>query len=105
MFSFEAVADGKFHKFQMLVEKTNLTMIVDSGPPRTVVNDGPNKRLIVDDPLYLGGLPADVNARATQKWHIREGSSFIGKNKCMIECENIFKSEFFISCLIDRLAF
>lgn len=78
MFSFEAVADGKFHKFQMLVEKTNLTMIVDSGPPRTVVNDGPNKRLIVDDPLYLGGLPADVNARASQKWHIREGSSFIG---------------------------
>ncbi|XP_050396315.1 slit homolog 2 protein [Patella vulgata] len=79
MFSYKRVDDGKLHSLEMLIKQKNFTMKIDyDGFPRTVVNQGPQDYLEVEDDLFLGGLPADVNTRAFKKWHIREGVSFKG---------------------------
>ncbi|XP_070212275.1 protein slit-like isoform X2 [Littorina saxatilis] len=79
MFSYERVDDGKSHTLEMLIDGKNYTMTIDdNGPPRTIVNEGPNTYLRVQDDFFLGGLPSTVNTRAFKKWHIRDGTSFRG---------------------------
>ncbi|XP_064466119.1 protein slit-like isoform X2 [Ornithodoros turicata] len=82
MFSFETVPDGEYHTVQLLMEKKNFTMTVDSGVPRTIVNEGPNDYLEVKTPLYIGGLPQEAATQASRFWHLRNTSSFLG---CMKE--------------------
>ncbi|XP_074640928.1 slit homolog 2 protein-like [Tubulanus polymorphus] len=79
MFSFEKVDDGESHTIELTIIKKNLTMVVDGGKPRTIINEGNNEYLNVgDEPVFIGGLPPTVNQRAFKKWHIRDGASFIG---------------------------
>ncbi|KAK7489547.1 hypothetical protein BaRGS_00019181 [Batillaria attramentaria] len=79
MFSYERVDDGQEHTLEMLIKEKNFTMTIDNkGTPRTIINEGPNRYLSVNDRLYLGGLPSNVNTRAFKKWHIRDGTSFRG---------------------------
>ncbi|XP_037574945.1 protein slit isoform X1 [Dermacentor silvarum] len=82
MFSFETLPDGDYHSLTLVVEKKNVTMMVDGGPTRSVVNEGPHEYLELHTPLYVGGLPTDVAATALRQWHLRNASSFLG---CMKE--------------------
>ncbi|XP_076460570.1 slit homolog 2 protein-like isoform X2 [Babylonia areolata] len=79
MFSYARVDDGQLHTLEMLILEKNFTMVIDGkGPARSVINEGANTFLQVQDDFFLGGLPSSVNTRAFKKWHIREGSSFKG---------------------------
>ncbi|KAL8561823.1 hypothetical protein ACOMHN_046949 [Nucella lapillus] len=82
MFSYQRVDDGQSHTLEMLILEKNFTMVIDGdggrGHARSVLNEGANSYLQVQDDFFLGGLPSSVNTRAFKKWHIREGSSFRG---------------------------
>lgn len=84
MYSYETVSDGKFHTLEMLVNKRNFTMRIDGGRSRTILNDGENENIDLDEPVFLGGLPEDVNSRAIKKWHIRHSRSFTGTPCCFL---------------------
>jgi Laminin G domain len=75
----------------------NMTMKVDSGTPRTIINDGEHQFMDLEEPLYLGGLPASVKDSAFKKWHIRNTVSFNGIliQRTISECN--------FSLLIQRL--
>ncbi|RWS23730.1 protein slit-like protein [Leptotrombidium deliense] len=78
MFSYEEVADGKYHTLKFLLIKKNFTLQVDEGMTRTIVNEGNKEFLEVEKPLFLGGLPKTLSATALQKYHIWNESSFEG---------------------------
>ncbi|XP_013386131.1 slit homolog 2 protein isoform X2 [Lingula anatina] len=78
MYSYETINDGDFHTVEMLIINKNFTMRIDHGQSRFILNDGDKNKFTLDEPLYLGGLPPEVNSRAFKKWHIRNGSSFEG---------------------------
>ncbi|XP_070540032.1 slit homolog 2 protein-like [Ptychodera flava] len=80
MFSNEKINDGRFHMLEIILIKKNVTMRIDDGVPRTVVNHGDNEFLNVETPLYIGGLPEEVNSFAVRQLHVRNGTSF---NGCM----------------------
>ena len=58
----------------------NLTMRIDAGQSRTIMNEGSRQHMNSDEHLYLGGLPADVRDSALKKWHIRKITSFHGQS-------------------------
>lgn len=79
MFSYERVDDGKTHHVTMIIAQKKFIMTIDnSNLPQTLINEGSRSYLDLQDSLYLGGLPDDVNAQAFKKWHIRDGTSFRG---------------------------
>lgn len=78
MFSYGKINDGDFHKVEFLIFGKNFTMRVDGGVSQTIMNEGERERLDLDDPLYLGGVPADIRDSAVKKWHIRHANSFGG---------------------------
>ena len=73
------VNDGQFHSLEILIRGKNLTMVVDGGLSQTIINEGQNDNLDLAEPLYLGGIPADVKDNAFKKWHIRHTDSFGGR--------------------------
>ena len=78
MFSYEQISDGQPHTIELLLTGKNLTMVIDGGLPRTIINEGDRTQMELDEPLYVGGLPADVKDGAFKKWHIRNTDSFAG---------------------------
>ncbi|CAN8023631.1 unnamed protein product [Ixodes persulcatus] len=82
MFSFETLPDGDYHTVSILLLKKNVTLSVDGGVSRSIVNEGPREYLQVAAPLYIGGLPQEVASVALKHWHLRNASSFLG---CMKE--------------------
>lgn len=74
------VSDSSYHKAELLAIKKNFTLRVDGGPARSIVNEGPKEYLRLSKPLYLGGLPDDAGKEAFNKWHLRNLTSFRGKN-------------------------
>ena len=62
----------------------NLTMRIDGGLPRTIINEGERQYMESDQPMYVGGLPLDVSDSADKKWHIRNTASINGEllNTC-----------------------
>jgi len=65
---------------ELLTSGKNMTMRVDGGPARTIINEGDQEFMeLVDEPLYLGGLPSGIKDAAFKKWHIRNTVSFNGK--------------------------
>uniref|UniRef100_A0A1A9ZRB4 Protein slit n=1 Tax=Glossina pallidipes TaxID=7398 RepID=A0A1A9ZRB4_GLOPL len=82
MYSFEMVADGKYHSVELLAIKKNFTLRVDRGPARSIINEGSNDYLKLTTPLYLGGLPPEPAQQAYKNWQIRNLTSFKG---CMKE--------------------
>lgn len=73
-----ALCSGEFHVVELVAAGKNMTMRVDSGSPRTIINDGAHQFMELEEPLYLGGLPANVKDSAFKKWHIRNTVSFNG---------------------------
>ena len=80
MFSYELVADGNYHTVEILAIKKNFTLRVDGGLARSIVNEGPNEFLNVHTPLYLAGVPQETGTKAWKQWHLRNTTSFIGKD-------------------------
>src|SRR5579864_9543351 len=72
MFSFEQINDGEIHQVELLTAGKNMTMRVDGGQSRTILNEGAQLFMVQEnEPLYLGGLPAGIKDAALKKWHIR----------------------------------
>ncbi|KAI8036244.1 hypothetical protein M5D96_010837 [Drosophila gunungcola] len=82
MYSFEMVADGKYHAVELLAVKKNFTLRVDRGLARSIINEGSNDYLKLTTPMFLGGLPVDPAQQAYKNWQIRNLTSFKG---CMKE--------------------
>ncbi|XP_055904656.1 protein slit isoform X2 [Eupeodes corollae] len=82
MYSFEMVADGKYHMVELLAIKKNFTLRVDRGLARSIINEGSKDYLKLSTPLFLGGLPAEPGQQAYKNWHLRNLTSFKG---CMKE--------------------
>uniref|UniRef100_A0A182PQM3 Protein slit n=1 Tax=Anopheles epiroticus TaxID=199890 RepID=A0A182PQM3_9DIPT len=82
MYSFEMVADGKYHLVELLAIKKNFTLRVDRGLARSIINEGSKDYLKLSSPMYLGGLPAEPGQQAYKQWHLRNLTSFKG---CMRE--------------------
>lgn len=78
MFSYETVSDGEQHVVELLLVKKNFTMRVDSGNPRTIVNEGMKEYLEISSSLFMGGVSDEVAASALRQWHLRNTSSFDG---------------------------
>ena len=78
MFSYELVSDDRPHGVQLLLHGRNLTMNIDGGVSRSVLNDGQRERLRVKRPLYVGGLPREVGEAALGAWHLRNATSLRG---------------------------
>uniref|UniRef100_A0A0P4WAZ2 Protein slit n=1 Tax=Scylla olivacea TaxID=85551 RepID=A0A0P4WAZ2_SCYOL len=78
MFSYELVSDEKEHTVELLSERQNFTLRVDSGLARSMVNAGDLEYLEVNAPVFLGGVPPDVGRHAQMQWHLRNSSSFKG---------------------------
>ena len=65
---------------ELIAAGKNMTMRVDGGATRTIINDGDHQFMELEEPLYLGGLPASVRDSAKKKYHVRNTDSFNGKN-------------------------
>ena len=64
---------------ELIAAGKNMTMRVDGGTPRTIINDGERQFMELEEPLYLGGLPASVRDSAKKKYHVRNTDSFNGR--------------------------
>ena len=82
MYSFEMVADGKYHVVELLAIKKNFTLRVNRGLARSIINEGSKDFLKLSTPLFLGGLPTEPGQQAYKNWHLRNLTSFKG---CMKE--------------------
>lgn len=82
MYSFEMVADGKYHMVELLAIKKNFTLRVDRGLARSIINEGSKEYLKLTTPMFLGGLPPEPGQQAYKLWHLRNLTSFKG---CMKE--------------------
>lgn len=78
MFSYETVSDGRYHHLECVLIRKNLTMRVDGGLTRTIVNEGQNHFLTTRSSLFIGGLDGQVAQTAVRNWHIWNTSSLIG---------------------------
>ncbi|CAM6031656.1 unnamed protein product, partial [Sphagnum compactum] len=78
MYSFEMVSDGRYHTVELLAINKNLTLRVDGGLSRSIINEGTNNQLQLATPFYLGGLPDETATHAHKRWHIRNITSFRG---------------------------
>lgn len=78
MFSFEQIADGNFHKVELLAQKKNFTLRINGGISRSIINEGEKEYLELKSPLFIGGLPPEVSSTALKLWHVRNSSSFNG---------------------------
>ena len=70
--------DDKPHALELLLEGKNLTMRIDGGLARSLINDGPKEKLSVARSTFLGGVPADVGETAMAQWHLRNSTSLKG---------------------------
>merc|ERR1719239_1782295 len=78
MFSYAVLNDDKPHAVELLLDGKNLTMRVDGGLARSLINLGSKEVLTVASPTFLGGLPEQVGEAALAKWHIRNSTSLRG---------------------------
>ncbi|XP_076624299.1 slit guidance ligand isoform X1 [Colletes latitarsis] len=78
MYSYEMVADGKFHVAELLAIKKNFTMRVDRGSARSIINEGPKEYLKLLAPMYVGGVTPEVANIAFTEFHLRNITSFQG---------------------------
>ena len=78
MFSYAVLNDDKPHAVELLLDGKNLTMRVDGGLARSLINLGSQDVLTVASPTYLGGLPEQVGEAALARWHIRNSTSLRG---------------------------
>ena len=73
------IGDDRPHTIELLLDHKRLTLRVDGGQTRSIVNDGPQQYMRLNAPLYIGGLPREVGVNAYSQWHLRDISSFGGE--------------------------
>jgi slit protein 2 len=78
MFSYAVLNDDRPHAVELLLSGRNLTMRVDGGLARSLINMGSREVLSVASPTFLGGLPEDVGEKALAQWHLRNSTSLRG---------------------------
>ena len=78
MFSYELVADGNYHKVEILAVNKKFTLRVDDGLARSIVNEGSNEYLTTRASLFVAGVPDGVGERSLSQWHLRNATSFNG---------------------------
>ena len=71
--------DDKPHAVELLLDGKNLTMRIDGGLARSLINNGPKEKLRVARSTFLGGLPEDIGEAALGQWHLRNSTSIKGK--------------------------
>ena len=79
IYSFKEVSNDKVHRVQLVIQRRNITMKIDDGLDRSVVNKGENEYLDIKDDMYIGGLSTNKSDAARQKFHIRSRKSFNGQ--------------------------
>ena len=65
---------------ELLVDSHNITLRIDRGKGRRMMNRGESLHLKVDSPLFIGGVPHGIGGHALKYWHLRNITSFIGKS-------------------------
>jgi hypothetical protein len=78
MFSYAVLNDNKPHAVELLLSGKNLTMRVDGGLARSLINKGPQELLSITSPTFLGGLPQQIGEAALARWHLRNSTSLRG---------------------------
>ena len=78
MFSYSLLNDDRPHAVELLLAGKKLTLRVDGGLARSLVNQGAREELSVGSPTYLGGVPARVGEAALAQWHLRNSTSLRG---------------------------
>lgn len=93
------VADGQYHIAELIAVKKNFTLRVDRGLARSIINEGSKDYLKLTTPMYLGGIPPEPGQQAFTQWHLRNLTSFNGKNSLIISYEGTcFKCTHFLNC-------
>ncbi|MGH0116672.1 UNVERIFIED_CONTAM: hypothetical protein FKN15_021220 [Acipenser sinensis] len=78
IYSTETINDGQFHTVELVTFDQMVNLSIDGGAPMTMDSFGKLHPLNGEAPLYVGGMPVDVNAAAFRLWQIQNGSSFHG---------------------------
>lgn len=78
IYSAETINDGQFHTVELVTFDQMVNLSIDGGAPMTMDNFGKHYTLNSDAPLYVGGMPVDVNSAAFRLWQILNGTSFHG---------------------------
>ncbi|MBZ3884857.1 Slit-like protein 1 protein [Sciurus carolinensis] len=78
IYSAETINDGQFHTVELVTFDQMVNLSIDGGSPMTMDNFGKHYTLNSEAPLYVGGMPVDVNSAAFRLWQILNGTSFHG---------------------------
>ncbi|CAI9562248.1 unnamed protein product [Staurois parvus] len=78
IYSAETINDGQFHTVELVTFDQMVNLSIDGGAPMTMDNFGKHYTLNSETPLYVGGMPVDVNSAAFRLWQILNGTSFHG---------------------------
>jgi hypothetical protein len=78
--SYALLNDDEPHAVELLLEGKNLTMRIDGGLSRSLINNGPKEKLSVSRSTFLGGLPRDAGESAIGQWHLRNTTSLKGNS-------------------------
>uniref|UniRef100_A0A670HVK4 Slit homolog 1 protein n=1 Tax=Podarcis muralis TaxID=64176 RepID=A0A670HVK4_PODMU len=78
IYSAETINDGQFHTVELVTFERMVNLSIDGGDPMTMDGFGKAHTLNSEAPLYVGGMPVDVNSAAFRLWQILNGSSFHG---------------------------
>uniref|UniRef100_A0A8C8VEF8 Slit homolog 1 protein n=1 Tax=Pelusios castaneus TaxID=367368 RepID=A0A8C8VEF8_9SAUR len=78
IYSAETINDGRFHTVELVTFGQMVNLSIDGGSPMTMDNFGQPHTLPSEAPLYVGGMPVDVNSAAFRLWQILNGTSFHG---------------------------
>uniref|UniRef100_A0A803V682 Slit homolog 1 protein n=1 Tax=Ficedula albicollis TaxID=59894 RepID=A0A803V682_FICAL len=78
IYSAETINDGQFHTVELVTFDQMVNLSIDGGSPMTMDNSGKHYTLNSEAPLYVGGMPVDVNSAAFRLWQLLNGTSFHG---------------------------
>ncbi|XP_059586234.1 slit homolog 1 protein [Alligator mississippiensis] len=78
IYSAETINDGQFHTVELVTFDRAVNLSIDGGSPMTMDSFGKHYTLTSEAPLYVGGMPVDVNSAAFRLWQILNGTSFHG---------------------------
>ncbi|NXJ32290.1 SLIT1 protein, partial [Ciconia maguari] len=78
IYSAETINDGQFHTVELVTFDQMVNLSIDGGSPMTMDNSGKHYTLNSEAPLYVGGMPVDVNSAAFRLWQPLNGTSFHG---------------------------
>jgi len=78
MYSYATVNNSQPHTVSVIVDGPQVSLYVDGGMPREVMSEGSKRHINGISNFYMGGLPADIGARAKYLFHVGRKNSFKG---------------------------